>query len=688
MKYKFSKGSFQIYLLVFTLNFVVLSNINGQTVKNLKTKIEELKSKSDFNPENPAYIDLLFELAKEQIHINIDSTLLLANEGLALSLKSDYKKGQGYGYLRLGDYYSQMSNKEEYKKAYDKALEFSTKYNYDQLKIIILNNYGTTLSIDGDVDNALKYYLEGIELSEKNNDNKMLSILNDNIAVMYSNLKDFETALNFHKNSIRYHSENQNEVLLARTLSNMAFANAYLHNFQEANKALDKAMLIFTKEGEMDWLSYCYEVKGIIALEIKDYTNALEWYMESNLLCEDLDYFTGSLNTYNGLAEAYVGLGQIDSAEHYALKANIESKTYNYPEALMKSSKTLSTIYKLKGNYKTALDYQDIYLKLDEEADLENFKKGLAMLRSNQKFEAQKEQILVEKNRELASQQALTYIALGGVIVLIIMFILIYRNFKIQGRFNGILQNKQQVLLQRELELKESNSTKDKLFSLIAHDLRGPIHSFLEIMQLYAIGNMSKEESDKFLPVALQDLSSIAEMLDNLLVWGKTQISGTSHEPKNINIHRLVRKNVRLLQPLAIKKSIDIINEISEDKVSFSDPAHIDIVVRNLLSNSIKFTNTNGSITISGKEKDGQFLLSVSDNGVGMNLEVQNRLFKKNNYESTYGTNNEKGTGLGLYLCQEMVEKNGGEIWVESVLNEGTTFYFTIPSKLKIKQAV
>ena len=207
-------------------------------------------------------------------------------------------------------------------------------------------------------------------------------------------------------------------------------------------------------------------------------------------------------------------------------------------------------------------------------------------------------------------------------------------------------------------------------------------------MQLYAIGNMSKEESDKFLPVALQDLSSIAEMLDNLLVWGKTQISGTSHEPKNINIHRLVRKNVRLLQPLAIKKSIDIINEISEDKVSFSDPAHIDIVVRNLLSNSIKFTNTNGSITISGKEKDGQFLLSVSDNGVGMNLEVQNRLFKKNNYESTYGTNNEKGTGLGLYLCQEMVEKNGGEIWVESVLNEGTTFYFTIPSKLKIKQAV
>ena len=177
-------------------------------------------------------------------------------------------------------------------------------------------------------------------------------------------------------------------------------------------------------------------------------------------------------------------------------------------------------------------------------------------------------------------------------------------------------------------------------------------------------------------------------MLDNLLIWGKTQISGTSHEPKNINIHRLVQKNVRLLKPLADKKSIDIINEIVEDIVSFSDAAHIDIVLRNLLSNSIKFTNSNGSITISGIEEDGHLQLSISDNGVGMNLEAQNRLFKKNNYESTFGTNNEKGTGLGLYLCQEMVEKNGGKIWVESVLKKGTTFYFTIPSKLKIKKAV
>lgn len=688
MTYKFSKGSFQIYLLVFTLNFIVLSNINGQTVKKIKTKIEELKTTPNFNPENSAYIDLLFELAKEQIHINIDSTFLLANEGLALSLKSNYKKGEGYAYLRLGDYYSQMSNKEKYKIAYDTALAFSTKYKYEQLKIIVLNNYGTTLSIDGDVDNALKYYLEGIELGKKNNDIKMLPVLYDNIAIMYSDLKDYETALSFHENSIQLIEKDGNNVLLASTLSNMAFANAHMHNFDKANEALNKAMSIFTEEGEMDWLSYCYEVKGIIALEKKEYTNALEWYMESKLLCEDLDYFTGSLNTYNGLAEAYIGLGQIDSAEHYALKANKEAQTTYFPEVLMKSSKTLSSIYRLKEEYKTALDYQDIYLKLNEEADSENFKKGLAMLRSHQKYEAQKKSLLEEKNREIASQQALTYIALAGLILLIGMFILIYRNYKIQGKFNIILQKKQQILIQRELELNESNSTKDKLFSLIAHDLRGPVNSFYGLMKFYVNGQMTKEETDQFLPVALEDLGSVTYMLDNLLIWGKTQISGITHEPKNININDLVKKNIMLLRPLSNNKSITVTSEVDEEMVSYSDDAHINIVVRNLLSNSIKFTNGNGNIIISAIENEEKIQVSIADNGIGMNLETQKNIFKKNNYKSTYGTNNEKGTGLGLSICQEMVEKNGGEIWVKSIENKGSTFYFSLPSKLKLKKAV
>ncbi|MDO1511081.1 tetratricopeptide repeat protein [Maribacter confluentis] len=688
MKFILSPTNNKKCILLVVLSLMLIPTSYSQSEKKLLKQIEELKAQPEFNPETPLYIDLLFDLAKEYTYKNKDSTYILANQGLALSKLTKYKKGEGYAYLRLGDYYSQLMDKDNYKKYYDKAIEIADNYSYEKLKLIVINNYGTTLSINGDVDEALKYYLEGIEIGEKNKDNLMLPILYDNIAIMYSGLKDYETALIFHENSLLLSEKSKSAFTMAKTLSNMGFAYAYLHKFENAEDVLKRAIPIFIEEDNMDWLSFCYEVKGIIALEKKQFEDALEWYMESNLLCEDLDYFTGTINTYNGLAEAYIGLGQIDSAEHYALKANKAASTTHYPEILMKSAKTLADINRIKGEFEVALDYQDEYLALAEKADTENFKKGLAMLRSYQKYEAQKKQILDEKNRELAGQQALTYIALAGLLLLIIMLVLIYRNFKIQGRFNGILQKKQQILVNRELQLKESNNTKDKLFSLIAHDLRGPIHSFHGLMQFYVRGQMTKEETDKFLPVALQDLSSIADMLDNLLIWGKTQINGTKHEPKNININDLIENNMRLLKPLADKKSIQVKSNAEKNLVSYSDDAHVDIVLRNLIGNAIKFTHKNGKITIDATENESELVLSVADNGVGMSSEKQENLFNKNNYESTYGTNNEKGTGLGLFLCKEMVEMNGGRIWVKSVIDQGSTIYFTIPKKLKLRKAI
>ncbi|WP_405382247.1 ATP-binding protein [Maribacter sp. LLG6340-A2] len=679
----------QKYLLFVVVQIFLLTSCFSQSTQKILTQIEELKAEKGFNPESPAYIDVLMDLAKAYKYKNVDSMFLLSNQGLKLSKKGNYKKGEGFAYLNLGDYYAQIDNDIKYKEYYEKAIDLADEYSYTNLKINVLNNYATNLSIKGEVDKALEYYLEGIELGKKIQDNKMLPILYDNIAVMYTGLKDFETALVFNDYSLRISENGKNKFTMAKTLSNKSYAYAFLHQFEEAENALKKAIPIFIEEDQMDWLSFCYEVKGIIALEKKKYKDALEWFMESNLLCKDLDYFRGTIITNNGLAEAYIGLGQIDSAEHYALKTYKAASMTRYPEVLMMSAKMLSHINREKGNFKMSLNYQDQYVALSDKIGTENFKKGLAMLRSYQNFEAQKKQIVDEKNRELASQQTLTYLALAGLLILIVMLALIYRNFKIQGRFNGILRKKQEILVNRELQLKESNNTKDKLFSLIAHDLRGPIHSFHGLMQFYVHGQMTKEETDKFLPVALQDLSAIADMLDNLLVWGKTQINGAKPEPKNISINDLIENNIRLLKPLADKKAIKISTVAQKNLVSYSDNANVDIVLRNLIGNAIKFTHKNGEITINAMERDEELVLSVKDNGVGMSAEKQHNLFNKNNYESTYGTNNEKGTGIGLFLCKEMVEINGGRIWINSVIDKGSTIYFTVPKKnIKLRKAI
>jgi signal transduction histidine kinase len=144
-------------------------------------------------------------------------------------------------------------------------------------------------------------------------------------------------------------------------------------------------------------------------------------------------------------------------------------------------------------------------------------------------------------------------------------------------------------------------------------------------------------------------------------------------------LESLVNENISLLYEVAKAKAIRITSQLTSNTLVWSDSNQIDIVVRNLISNALKFTPDNGMITITANEKEDQWEVSVRDTGVGMDKITIEKLFDKNNTITTYGTNNEKGTGLGLSLCKEMVEKNGGRIWVESTLRKGSTFYFTLP---------
>jgi len=162
----------------------------------------------------------------------------------------------------------------------------------------------------------------------------------------------------------------------------------------------------------------------------------------------------------------------------------------------------------------------------------------------------------------------------------------------------------------------------------------------------------SKEEADHLFSKALDNINNISDMLNNLLLWAKTQIQGNIIKKQNININTIVKDNIELLNPLAEKKSIQISNYIPENTIS-----------------------------VNSFIKNNELQIEVSDNGVGMDLETQSKLFEKNNTESTYGTNNEKGTGLGLSLCRDLVESNGGKIGVSSIKDQGTTVYFTIPVK-------
>lgn len=665
------------FILIITL--LLYSNTQAQSIKNDLRELMELKSSPDFNPESSYYIDLLIDISQEFNYKNPDSTAILLKEAYDLSITSKYRKGEVKALHNYGSYFS---IKGELEKAYQyntKAIKVANAYNIKDQKINALNNLGLDFWLQGNNQQALTNYLEGLDLAQEIDDYYMTSVINDNIAILYRENGDYETALAFNEKSRQISLEHNMEESLAETLLNMAITYKEKKDFAKANSIIDNCIKIFEKVNRADWMSNSYQVKGSIALGLKDYNDALKWYTKSKNICDEIDYALGYSTTYIGFAESYLGLENLKSAEVNALKGLQVSKDLSDFESIKEANSILGKIYHNMGQDTKAYAYQNEYMQLFEKRSKEDFRKGLGVLRSEIKFENQKKQLIEENSKAVAQQWRYIYAAIAALIILSLFLILIGRTNRIQKNFTKMLQTKQDALILRESELKDSNETKDKLFSVIAHDLRGPINSFHSLMKLYVENDFTKEETDFLFPKALQDIGRISEMLSNLLLWAKTQMQGSIIKPQLVDINILVKDSILLLNPLAKKKSIKIINSIVKNTNSYSDKNHLDIVLRNLISNAIKFTNQNGEINISAIEKENEIQIEVKDNGIGMDIEIQKTIFEKSNNKSTYGTNNEKGTGLGLTLCRDMVESNGGKIWIESTIEQGTSIYFTVP---------
>lgn len=230
-------------------------------------------------------------------------------------------------------------------------------------------------------------------------------------------------------------------------------------------------------------------------------------------------------------------------------------------------------------------------------------------------------------------------------------------------------------------ELKELNASKDKFFSIIAHDLRNPFNTIIGFSEMLkdAIGNNDQEIIYNY--ASMINVSSVQtyRLLENLLDWANSQRGKIPFEPIKINVKDLVNEEFGVQEDMAIGKNIHLFENIPADVFVMADQNMLRTILRNLITNAIKFTHKNGKVEVKADECKNNIELSVTDNGIGMNNGVIEKLFKIDANLSSLGTENEKGTGLGLFLCKEFVAKHGGKIWAESKEGEGSTFKFTLP---------
>lgn len=243
------------------------------------------------------------------------------------------------------------------------------------------------------------------------------------------------------------------------------------------------------------------------------------------------------------------------------------------------------------------------------------------------------------------------------------------------------LENTLAKLQESENQLRDHAATKDKLFSIIAHDLRSPFNGILGFSELL-IKNSSHYEAEKterLLGHINTSAKNALTLLDNLLNWAKSQTGQIGFEPETITLSLLINESIELSKANARNKDITINFFEASEVVVHADQNMLKTVIRNLISNAIKFTNPNGKIDIYTIKNNSSVEVIVSDDGVGMDAKTQDSIFSLDTNISTTGTANEKGSGLGLILCKEFIEKHGGEICVESQLGEGSNFKFTLP---------
>ncbi|HEX2935834.1 MAG TPA: hybrid sensor histidine kinase/response regulator [Bacteroidales bacterium] len=243
------------------------------------------------------------------------------------------------------------------------------------------------------------------------------------------------------------------------------------------------------------------------------------------------------------------------------------------------------------------------------------------------------------------------------------------------------LKQKEQILIEQKKQLQELNETKDKFLSIITHDLRNPFCSLLGFSEvLHRSGNtMAEQKREKYINFIYETSKNTYDLLEDLLAWTRSQFGKMEVNQQKLNLKYVAAEIYSSIQPLAGNKKLSLHNSITDDVFVFADENMLNTILRNLLTNAVKFTREEGMVTLSISLSENFAEVSVADTGIGMSDNIKNSLFKIGETQSSPGTEKEKGTGLGLILCKEFVEKQGGQIWVESELGKGSQFILTLP---------
>lgn len=531
------------------------------------------------------------------------------------------------------------------------------------------------------LDSAYKYF----EINNRKKDLCETLILLGDLNI---DLSRYDIALEFYNNALK---NADNDDLLSMSLNNIGLVYLSTEENEQAMEYFDKAIKLESSVKDKTAISDAYGNMAVLYENEKKYDEALRNYLKSIEIEEASGRINDAAMNYISIGDLYRKKKEYDKSKEYIEKGMAISRNSGNKPTELYGYRFLTLLYKETGKFKEALESSERISELQSSIFNDNTLNMIAEDETRNGIERRDKeiQLLQEKNSTLKEQRIIIIIASG--LFLLIIFILIIQIYK-RRLLNRKLDALNKELTENNLKLKESeeklnksNSEKDKLFSVISHDLKGPFSGFLGISKIISddIDNLTRPEISELSQALYSSLYNQYKLLDNLLQWSKLQLGRFFTQIQEIEVCNRINDMIELFLPNAKKKEIEIISDCKEKMVIKSDQNIFTLVLQNLISNSIKFTGEKGTIIIKAYFEEKYAIFEINDNGIGMKPEKIQAILNAEAGISSLGTDGEGGTGLGLSLSRELISKINGKLEITSNYGVGTSakVYFPLENQ-------
>ena len=622
-----------------------------------------------------------------------DSALVYFNDVEKIAIAGKLDSIRSYSLLYLGKYNETKGNFDKAKELYKQAISISRKYQDDAQLASLLLSQGKNFLSDGKLNLALHCYLEAYQLSDRQHNRLLYSEACSHLGGLYLQMDQYDKALDYDLKALEDRNNLNNPDGIAKSYNNIGRAYSEL-------KMQDSALYYFSQS-----LAFCKKIdyqKGMVKaltnigkiwIDQGQNAKAAQFLGEAFSISNRLGYGIGIAESSLALADYFNKTHQTDKAiEHYQLSLKKVQST-GYDEILEGIYRGLFECYQLKGNYQLALSSHIKLLEIEKRLlNVEN-NRQLALLnisfdserkdKDNQMLKADNEvtELLLKRKNNL---MWLSIAALGFTIALCFT---IYNRLYVNRKANNTLKelNTKIILQNNELatlndELSNANHEKDKLFTIISHELRNPLYWFQNLAEVLSknFRQMSPEKVQKSLSALDESAKNAFHLMDNLLQWSRSRLNLINPRKSKHELCSLVSNTLDMYRTIMMHKELQIFNDVDEDILVFADSDLLCCVIRNLVSNAVKYTPAKGVIRIKSEAADGIVTVTVSNSGSGISNISLMGIFDKD-VVSMSGLLEEKGSGLGLKLCKEFTELNGGKIWANNLQGSDTQFCFTLP---------